>query len=140
LANGLVPILCVGESLEVRAAGDEVAHVTAQLTAALADVSIEQAAVIVVAYEPIWAIGTGRVATAEDAQRVCAAIRTRLGELYSAEVACGVRVLYGGSVKAGNAAEILAQPDVDGALVGGASLDGPEFAKICTAAVPGSAS
>lgn len=139
-ANELVPILCVGESLEVRAAGGEVAHVTAQLDAALAGVDVEQAGRIVVAYEPIWAIGTGRVATPEDAQQVCAAIRVRLGELYSAEVASGVRVLYGGSVKAGNAAEILVQPDVDGALVGGASLDGPEFAKICAAAVPGSGS
>jgi triosephosphate isomerase len=88
----------------------------------------------VIAYEPIWAIGTGKVATPEDAQEVCAALRARLAELYAPELAEGVRVLYGGSVKANNAGEIVAQPNVDGALVGGASIDPAEFASICLAA------
>ena len=115
-------------------ADDHVQHVTAQLTAALEGVTGEQAETLVVAYEPIWAIGTGQVATPDDAQEVCAALRAELGELYSPELAAGVRVLYGGSVKAGNAAELLAGPDVDGALVGGASLDADEFSRICIAA------
>jgi triosephosphate isomerase (TIM) len=132
--NGLTPILCVGETLEVRTAGKQIAHTTAQLDGALAGVAAEQAATIVVAYEPVWAIGTGEVATPDDAQEVCAAIRARLGALYSPDLAAGVRILYGGSVKSGNAAEILGRPDVDGALVGGASLDGAEFAAICIAA------
>ena len=132
--NGLTPILCVGETLEVRTAGKQIAHTTAQLDRALAGVAAEQAATIVVAYEPVWAIGTGEVATPDDAQEVCAAIRARLGALYSPDLAAGVRILYGGSVKSGNAAEILGRPDVDGALVGGASLDGAEFAAICVAA------
>jgi triosephosphate isomerase len=135
-AYGLVPILCVGESLPVREAGAQVDHSVAQLEAALDGVSEEQAATIVLAYEPIWAIGTGKVATPEDAQEVCAALRTALRSRYGATVANGVRVLYGGSVKASNAAEITAQADVDGALVGGASLDGAEFAAICIAAAP----
>ncbi len=104
------------------------------MDAALAGVTAAQAASIVVAYEPIWAIGTGEVATPDDAQEVCAAIRVRLGELYSRELAAGVRILYGGSVRAANAPELLAQADVDGALVGGASLDAADFAGICTAA------
>jgi len=132
--NGLTPILCVGETLEVRTAGKQIAHTTAQLDGALAGVAAEQAATIVVAYEPVWAIGTGEVATPDDAQEVCAAIRARLGALYSPDLAAGGRILYGGSVKSGNAAEILGRPDVDGALVGGASLDGAEFAAICVAA------
>jgi triosephosphate isomerase len=132
--NGLTPILCVGESLEVREAGDQIARTTAQLDGALVNVTADQAASIVVAYEPVWAIGTGKVATPEDAQEVCAAIRARLAALYSSGLANGVRVLYGGSVKSANAAELLARPDVDGALVGGASLDGAEFAGICLAA------
>ncbi len=132
--NGLTPILCVGETLEVRTAGKQIAHTTAQLDGALAGVAAEQAATIVVAYEPVWAIGTGEVATPDDAQEVCAAIRARLGALYSPDLAAGVRILYGGSVKSGNAAEILGRPDVDGLLVGGASLDGAEFAAICVAA------
>ena len=129
-AHGLTPILCVGEGLEVRKAGDQVAHTLAQVEAALAGVPAEQVANVVVAYEPVWAIGTGEVATPEDAQEVCGAIRRVLGELYDTAVADGVRVLYGGSVKSGNVAQIMAQPDVDGALVGGASLDPEEFAKI----------
>jgi triosephosphate isomerase (TIM) len=126
----LTPILCVGERLPVRQEGTHVAHCVAQLDADLAGVTAEQAATLVVAYEPVWAIGTGEVATPEDAQEVCAAIRARLAELYSPAVADAVRVLYGGSVKAANIAGIMAQPDVDGALVGGASVDPAEFASI----------
>jgi triosephosphate isomerase len=132
--NGITPILCVGEPEVVRDAGGHVTHCTDQLGGALAGVPAEQAESVVIAYEPIWAIGTGKVATPDDAQEVCAAIRKHLGQLYSAELAAGVRVLYGGSVKATNAAEILAQPDIDGALVGGASLDPVEFTAICVAA------
>ncbi|NUO34277.1 MAG: triose-phosphate isomerase [Dermatophilaceae bacterium] len=129
--HGLTPILCCGEALDVRKEGRQVEHVVAQLRADLDGVTKEQAASIVIAYEPIWAIGTGEVATPDDAQEVCAAIRTLLAELYSGDVADGVRVLYGGSVKAGNIAAIMAQEDVDGALVGGASIDPAEFAAIC---------
>jgi triosephosphate isomerase len=133
--HGLIPILCVGEGLDVREAGNQVTHSVAQLKAALQDVPAEQAATIVLAYEPVWAIGTGRVATPADAQEVCAALRSALSDLYSPELADGVRVLYGGSVKSGNVAEIAAQPDIDGALVGGASLDATEFAKLAANAV-----
>jgi triosephosphate isomerase (TIM) len=136
-ASGLTPILCVGEQLPVREEGWHVEHCVDQLAQALVGVPEEQAASIVIAYEPVWAIGTGKVATPADAQEVCAALRSRLGELYSPELAAGVRLLYGGSVKSTNAGEILAQPDVDGALVGGASLDGQEFAGICVAAAGG---
>ncbi|MDH6113324.1 triosephosphate isomerase [Kitasatospora sp. MAP12-15] len=128
--SGIVPILCVGEPLEVRKAGTHVAHTLAQLDGALAGVPAADAERIVVAYEPVWAIGTGEVATPEDAQEVCAAIRARLAELYSAELADKVRVLYGGSVKSSSAAGLMAKPDVDGALIGGASLDADEFVKI----------
>jgi triosephosphate isomerase len=117
LRNGLVPILCVGEGLEIRETG--------------------QVQTIVVAYEPIWAIGTGRVATPADAQEVCGALRATLADKYSAEVADEVRVLYGGSVKSSNVADLVAEPDIDGALVGGASLDGDEFAKLCALAAGG---
>jgi triosephosphate isomerase len=141
LRNKLVPILCVGEALEIRDAGEQVSHCTSQLAAALEGLDADAITTIVIAYEPIWAIGTGRVASPDDAQQVCAALRAELTRLYSAELANGIRVLYGGSVKAGNAAEILAQPDVDGALVGGASLDAEEFAKIgAAAAAPGEGS
>ena len=133
-AHSLTPILCVGERLEIREAGGQVGHCVDQLCADLAGVPAEQAASIVIAYEPVWAIGTGKVATPVDAQEVCVAIRGRLAELYSPELADGVRILYGGSVKSTNAGDIVAQPDVDGALVGGASLDGAEFAGICIAA------
>jgi triosephosphate isomerase len=129
-ANGIVPILCVGEPLAVRQAGGHVPHVLAQLDAGLAGVSAEQAKDVVVAYEPIWAIGTGEVATPADAQEVCGAIRGRLAELYDRALADGVRVLYGGSVKGGNVGALMAEPDVDGGLVGGASLDADEFALI----------
>ncbi|MBR8742771.1 triose-phosphate isomerase [Nocardiopsis sp. MG754419] len=128
--NDIVPLLCVGEGLEVRKAGRQVEHVLAQLDGALKDITAEQAERLVIAYEPVWAIGTGEVATPEDAQEVCAAIRVRLAELYSAEIADAVRVLYGGSVKGDNAPGIMAKDDVDGALVGGACLKADEFAKV----------
>jgi triosephosphate isomerase len=130
IRHGVVPILCVGEPLDVRQEGRHVEHTLHQLSAALDGVTAEQASTLVVAYEPVWAIGTGEVATPEDAQEVCAAIRTRLAELYSGDLADGVRVLYGGSVKAANVAGIMAQTDVDGALVGGASIDAEEFVGI----------
>ncbi|TDC26837.1 triose-phosphate isomerase [Streptomyces sp. 8K308] len=128
--HGLTPILCVGEPLEVRKAGTHVEHTLAQLDGALKDVPAAQAESIVIAYEPVWAIGTGEVATPEDAQEVCAAIRARLAELYDGSLAEQVRIQYGGSVKAGNVSAIMAKPDVDGALVGGAALDADEFVKI----------
>ena len=135
--HGITPILCVGEGLDVREAGNQVRHCTDQLRAACAEVSAEQAASIVLAYEPVWAIGTGKVAGASDAQEVCAALRETLAEAYGDEVAAGVRILYGGSVKSSNVGEIVAQSDVDGALVGGASLDAEEFAKLSAAAAGG---
>ncbi len=134
LRHELIPIVCVGERLDVRESGGHLPHCTRQLEAALAGITAEQMQRVVIAYEPVWAIGTGKVATPGDAQEVCAALRSRLGELYSTEVAASVRILYGGSVKAANAAELLAEADIDGALVGGASLDGAEFAQICAAA------
>ena len=127
---GVLPILCVGEGLDVRKAGNQVAYTLAQLDGALEGVEAADAERIVIAYEPVWAIGTGEVATPEDAQEVCGAIRARLAELYSPELAGKVRVLYGGSVKSSNAAGIMAKPDVDGALIGGAALDPEEFVKI----------
>jgi triosephosphate isomerase len=132
LRHGLTPILCVGEGLDVREAGRHVEHSTTQLDAALEGVSASDAAGIVVAYEPVWAIGTGKVATPDDAQEVCAALRERFRATYDAAVADRVRILYGGSVNAKNVAEIMAKPDVDGALVGGASLDADGFAALCT--------
>ncbi|ALE83653.1 triose-phosphate isomerase [Pseudonocardia sp. HH130629-09] len=137
LKHGLTPILCVGEGLDVREAGTHVQHCTEQLRAALKGVTAEQTAGIVLAYEPVWAIGTGKVAGPADAQEVCAALRATLAELYSDEVAGGVRILYGGSVKSSNVGEIVARPDVDGALVGGASLDAEEFAKLSAIAAGG---
>jgi triosephosphate isomerase len=134
-AHGLTPILCVGEGLDVREAGTHLEHTTAQVRAALAAVTPDKASDLVLAYEPIWAIGTGRVALPNDAQEVCAAIRATLAEMYGRELADRSRILYGGSVKSGNVAEITAQPDVDGALVGGASLDGTEFATLAANAV-----
>jgi triosephosphate isomerase len=131
LSSGLIPIVCVGEGLEVRKAGRHVQHTLAQVEGALEKIPAEQARTIVLAYEPVWAIGTGEVATPQDAQEVCGAIRTRLAELYDGETADHVRILYGGSVKSDNVAGIMVQPDVDGALVGGASLDPGEFVRIC---------
>lgn len=130
LANDLTPILCVGEGLEIREAGGHVAHCATQLDGALDGLKADQVKNIVIAYEPVWAIGTGKTATPDDAQEVCGAIRARLAEKYGAETADAVRVQYGGSVKAANIAAIMAQPDVDGALIGGASLDAEEFASI----------
>ncbi|GAA2169249.1 triose-phosphate isomerase [Actinomadura napierensis] len=125
------PIICVGEGLEVRKAGAHVAHVLAQIDGALEKIPADQVRRSVIAYEPVWAIGTGEVATPQDAQEVCAAVRTRLAELYDGGLADQVRILYGGSVKGDNIAKLMAQDDVDGALVGGASLDPGEFVKIC---------
>lgn len=129
-AHGLVPIVCVGEGLDIRKAGDQVSYTLAQVDGALEGLAADKAKDVVIAYEPVWAIGTGEVATPADAQEVCGAIRARIAELYTQELADGVRVLYGGSVKSGNIASIMAEPDVDGALVGGASLDPEEFSKI----------
>lgn len=129
--NGLTPIFCVGEGLDVRKDGRQVEHVLEQVVAGLSDTTAEQVASIVIAYEPVWAIGTGEVATPADAQEVIGAIRGKLAELYDADVADGIRILYGGSVKAANVAAIMSEPDVDGALVGGASIDPAEFASIC---------
>ncbi len=128
--HGLVPIVCVGEGLEVRQAGNQVEHTLAQVDGSLAGITAAQAETVVIAYEPVWAIGTGEVATPADAQEVCGAIRGRLAELYSPELADKVRVLYGGSVKASNVAAIMTEKDVDGALIGGASLDPDEFVAI----------
>ena len=129
LANEMSPILCIGEGLEVREAGEQVKHTLAQLDAGLAGLTSEQVAKVVIAYEPVWAIGTGKTATPEDAQEVIGAIRVRLGQNHPT-VAGEVRILYGGSVKANNIAGIMEQPDIDGALVGGASIDAEEFVKI----------
>lgn len=124
---GIAPIVCVGESLAVRDDGTAEEFVCAQVRAALAGIETDAAGDIVVAYEPIWAIGTGRTATPEQAQAVCAAIRTTLSELFGAEVADGLRILYGGSMNVGNVESLLAQPDIDGGLVGGASLKADSF-------------
>jgi triosephosphate isomerase len=131
LRSGLVPILCVGETLEIREAGRHVEHTIGQLDGALDGIAADQSAGLLVAYEPVWAIGTGVVATPEDAQEMCAAIRGRLSAAAGHAVAASMRILYGGSVKADNTAAIMAQPDIDGALVGGASLDAGEFVRIC---------
>lgn len=131
LRHELVPIVCVGEPLDVRQESEQVPHVIAQVDAALSGLSAEQVGGLVIAYEPVWAIGTGEVATPEDAQEVCAAIRARIAESFGDAAGDSVRVLYGGSVKPGNVAAIMAQPDVDGALVGGASTDAEDFASIC---------
>jgi triosephosphate isomerase len=130
LGSGVAPIVCVGEGLEVRKAGGHVEHTLAQLDGSLADLTAKQVERTVIAYEPVWAIGTGEVATPQDAQEVIGAIRGRLAESQGAEVAAKVRILYGGSVKGSNAAGIMAQPDIDGALIGGASLDPEDFVRI----------
>jgi triosephosphate isomerase (TIM) len=137
LKHGLIPIVCIGEGLEIREAGNHVDYNIEQLRGSLAGLSAEQIGTIVIAYEPVWAIGTGRVASAADAQEVCGAIREELGKIAGPEVAAGVRVLYGGSVSAKNVGEIVAQEDVDGALVGGASLDGEQFATLSAIAAGG---
>ncbi len=126
--HGLIPIVCVGEPLEVRQSGSHVTHVVSQLDGSLSGVTdLEK---VVIAYEPVWAIGTGEVATPEDAQEVCQAIRQRLAKSHSKDASNKVRILYGGSVKADSAPGIMAQPDVDGALIGGASLSSEEFVRI----------
>jgi triosephosphate isomerase len=131
LRFGLTPIMCIGENLDVRRAGDHISHTLAQLDGGLAGLAPAQVTSLVIAYEPIWAIGTGEVASPEDAQEVCGAIRGRLSAVHGDAAAAGVRILYGGSVKADNIASIMTQPDIDGALVGGASLDAGEFVRIC---------
>jgi len=133
LRHSMTPILCVGETLAERDAGTTLEKVGSQLRSALDGVSPEAVGAMVVAYEPIWAIGTGRNATPDDAQEVAATIRAGVGEAAGPEAANFVRIQYGGSVKATNASELLAQPDIDGALVGGASLDPDDFAAIVAA-------
>lgn len=132
LDAGLIPIMCCGEALEVRKEGKQVEFVLGQITEMLAGLSKEEVAKSVIAYEPIWAIGTGEVATPEDAEEVCGAIRQKVAELFDAATAEALRIQYGGSVKSGNVKDIMAKPNVDGALVGGASLKAEEFAKIVT--------
>ena len=134
LAAGLHPIICVGETLGERDSGHTLAVCTGQLARSLAGISPDEMTRVTVAYEPVWAIGTGRTATPEQAQEVHAHVRQALGRLFGDVVARATRIQYGGSVKASNAAELLGQPDVDGALVGGASLDAASFAAICMAA------
>ena len=131
LRSAITPVLCIGEPLEVRQAGDHIAYTLTQLDGGLAGLKGEQVAGMVVAYEPVWAIGTGEVATPEDAQEVSAAIRGRVSAVHGDGVAASARILYGGSVKPDNMAAIMAEPDIDGGLVGGASLDAGEFVRIC---------
>jgi len=131
LRSGLTPILCLGESLDLRQEGKHVEHCTGQLDRSLKGIPSDAVAAMVIAYEPVWAIGTGEVATPADAQQMTSAIRARISEIHDAETAASVRILYGGSVKPDNVAPIMAQPDVDGTLVGGASLDAGQFAQIC---------
>ena len=126
----MTPIMCCGESLEEREAGETEGKVLGQIGAGLAGLKAEQVAGMVIAYEPIWAIGTGRTATADDAQTMCRAIRGAVAAQFGGDAAAAVRIQYGGSVKAGTTAELMTQPDVDGALVGGASLDADEFSRI----------
>ncbi|WP_432574965.1 triose-phosphate isomerase [Kineococcus sp. SYSU DK005] len=130
LAHGLTPIVCVGEALDVRRAGEHVAFTVGQVTAALEGLEPAQVASLVLAYEPVWAIGTGEFASPEDAQEVCEALRAAVAGQFDADTAQAVRILYGGSVKPANIASIMAQPDVDGALVGGASTDAGDFAAV----------
>jgi triosephosphate isomerase len=137
LKHEITPIVCIGEQLEVREAGDHVSHNVEQLRGSLAGLSAEQINQVVIAYEPVWAIGTGRVASSADAQEVCAAIRKELASLASSEIAETVRVLYGGSMNAKNVADLVAQEDIDGGLVGGASLDGEQFATLAAIAAGG---
>jgi len=133
IAHALVPILCVGESLEQREADETIAVIHKQLEVGLKDLTGEQVSDMVIAYEPIWAIGTGKTATAAQAGEVCTAIRDKIETLYNRKVADALRIQYGGSVKGSNAAEILAQSDIDGALVGGAALTAEEFLQIIQA-------
>jgi triosephosphate isomerase len=137
LKHDIAPILCIGEKLEVREAGNHVEYTTDQLIAGLKGVKTDLVSKVVIAYEPVWAIGTGRVATPQDAQEVCGAIRAKLAEKYGQEIADAVRILYGGSVKSGNIGDLVKQDDIDGALVGGASLDAEEFTKLSAMAAGG---
>ena len=130
LRNHLIPIVCVGEGLEVRKAGDHVAYTIEQFDAALQGIAANDVANLVVAYEPVWAIGTGEVATPADAQEVCGAIRTRIREIHGT-AADQTRIIYGGSMKADNVAALMLEADIDGGLVGGASLDPDEFVSVC---------
>ncbi len=130
IEHGMTPIVCVGEPLEVRKAGNQVSHTVSQVKGSLAGIAAAQVAALVVAYEPVWAIGTGEVATPDDAQEVCQAIRECIADLYDQTVADAVRIQYGGSVKPSNVGVIMAKPDIDGALVGGASLKPEDFAGI----------
>ncbi|MGN1097381.1 MAG: triose-phosphate isomerase [Clostridia bacterium] len=134
LEKGLIPILCVGESLEQREAGITMDLITIQIKKAFAGVSAEDAKKVVVAYEPIWAIGTGKTATADQAEEVCGAIRKVLAGLYDEATAAEITIQYGGSMNAKNAAELLAKPNIDGGLIGGASLKSADFAQIVEAA------
>jgi triosephosphate isomerase len=131
LANEITPIFCVGEELSIREAGTHVEHVLNQIRNGLKGFHKPDLKKIVFAYEPVWAIGTGMTATPDDAQEVCAAIRLELADIGSDEIAQNARILYGGSVKSANIVEIMRQSDIDGALVGGASLDAEEFARLC---------
>ena len=133
IEGGLGAIVCVGESLSIRDAGTTVEYVCAEVRAAFAGLSPEQVRQCVVAYEPIWAIGTGRTATPEQAQEICSAIRVELGELFGAEVAEEMRVIYGGSMNPGNVDLLLAEPDIDGGLIGGASLEADSFISLVNA-------
>lgn len=130
LLHKMTPVVCVGEGLDIREIGNHVSHNVNELRESLQGITADEAKTLVVAYEPVWAIGTGQVATPEDAQEVCAALRNLLVELYGQEIADGIRILYGGSVKSANAAALMSQPDVDGGLVGGASLDPDDFVAI----------
>ena len=128
---GITPVVCVGEELAVRQAGGHIAYTLAQLDGSLAGLTSAQVASLVIAYEPVWAIGTGEVAQPEDAHQMCQAIRERVSAVHGHGAGRDVRILYGGSVKADNMAAIMARPAIDGALVGGASLDAGEFVRIC---------
>lgn len=130
LAAGLKPIVCVGEDLAEREAGNAETVVRSQVTRGLEGLTVSDVESIIIAYEPVWAIGTGKTATPEQAQDMHASVRTMIGEMHGSETASGVRILYGGSVKPDNIATLMSQPDVDGALVGGASLEAESFAKI----------
>ena len=137
LENHIIPIICVGESLAQREHDLTETYVAYQVAAAFSGLTAEQAVRCVIAYEPLWAIGTGNTATSAQAQEVCASIRATLAKLYDANTAKAISILYGGSMNAGNAAELLAQPDIDGGLIGGASLKPVDFSKIIAATAQG---